>query len=160
MVAGHPECVGEFGAVKLLNQAQLDDIPLTRVQPVDGGPDQLLDVGPFGRDADLGGLGGNVRGFLEGRQSGPGPQPAEAFVTGDRVEPGAQSGPIAQVPELSRGDEERVLHRIGGIGRLAQYGTAVRVERHGIPVVRFGEPGGVASHDGGDNLRVLHAAIP
>ena len=45
-------------------------------------------------------------------------------------------------------------------GPAPQDGTAVRVERHGIPVVGFGEPGGIASHDGGDNLRVLHAALP
>ena len=49
---------------------------------------------------------------------------------------------------------------VGGIGWLAQHGTAVRVERQGIPVVRFGEPGGVTSHDGGDNRGVIHTAIP
>jgi hypothetical protein len=91
---------------------------------------------------------------------GPGPQPAEALVMCDRVEPGAQFASIAQIPELGRGDEKRILHRIGGIGPLAQHGTAVRVERHGVPVIGFGEPGGVASHDRGDNLRVLHAAPP
>ena len=144
-VAGHPKCVGEFVVVKLVVQAQLDDIPLARIQPVDRGPEQLLDVGLCSRDADLG---------------DPGPQTAEALVTGDRVEPGAQLGPIAQVPELGGGDEERVLQRVGGIGRLAQHRTAVGVERHGVPVIRFGKPGRVTGHDGGDNLRVLHAAIP
>ena len=56
VVAGHPERVGEFVVVKLRDQAQLDDIPLARVQPVDRGPDQLLDFGPLGRGAYLGGL--------------------------------------------------------------------------------------------------------
>ena len=79
MVAGYAERAGEFVAVELGDQAQLDDIPLTRVQPTDRGPDQLLDFGPFGRDADVGGIGGNVRGLVQGGQCGPGPQPAEAL---------------------------------------------------------------------------------
>jgi hypothetical protein len=156
VVAGYPERVGEFVVLELGDQAQLDDITFARVQPVDRRPDQLLDLDTLGLRADLGGLGGNVRGLLERGQGAPGAQPAHAFVPGDRVEPGAQLGRIAQVPQLGRGDQKRVLHRVGGIGRLAEHGTAVRVERHGIPVVRFGEPGGVASHDGGDNLRVFH----
>ena len=160
VVAGHPERVGEFVVVEFGDQAQLNDITFARVQPVDRGPDQLLDLDPFGLRADLGARGGNVRGLLDRGQGAPRPDAAQAFVAGDRVEPGAQSGRIAQVPELGRGDEERVLHHVGGIGWLAQHGTAVRVERHGIPVVRFGEPGRVTSHDGGDNLGVLHAAIP
>ena len=158
VVAGHSERVGEFVVVEFGEQAQFDDIPFARVQPVDRGPDQLLDLGPFGLRAELGALDGNISGLLERGQGAPGPQPAQAFVAGDRVEPWAQPGRIAQVPQLGRGDQEGVLHRVGGIGRLAQQGTAVRVERQGIPVVRFGEPGGVARHDGGDNLRVLHAA--
>ena len=160
VVARHPERSGELVAVKLMDQAQLDDIPLARVQPVDGGPDQLLEFGPFRRGTDLGGLGRHVSGLLEAREGLLGPQPAEAFVARDRIEPGAQLVRIAQIPELGGRDEERILHRVGGIGRFPQDGTAIRVERHGVPVVRLGKPGGVTSHDGGDNLGVLHAAIP
>jgi hypothetical protein len=73
VVAGHSERVGEFVVVKLLDQAQLDDIPLPRVQSVDRGPDQPLDFGPLGRGTDLGGRGGDVRSLIERGQGAPGP---------------------------------------------------------------------------------------
>jgi hypothetical protein len=41
VVARHSERNGDLVAVELLNQAELDDVPLPPVQPVDGGPHQL-----------------------------------------------------------------------------------------------------------------------
>jgi hypothetical protein len=41
VVARHSERRGELVAVELADQAELDDVPLPRVQPVDRGPDQL-----------------------------------------------------------------------------------------------------------------------
>ena len=157
VVAGHSEGLGEFVAVEFMDQAQLDDVPLARVQPVYRGPDQCLQFGPFGGEADLGGLGEHVRGLLEGGEGEAGPQPTEAFVTRYRIEPGPQLARVAQAAELGGGHEKRILHRVGGIGRLAEHRAAVRVERHGVLVVRLGKPGGVTGHDGRDNLWVFHA---
>jgi hypothetical protein len=157
VVARHPERGGEFVAVKFGDQAQLDDIPLTWVQPVDRGPDQFLQLGPFRRDADLAGLSRQVDGLLEGGHGVPGSQPTQALIARDRIKPNAQLARVAKAVELGRGDEERILHRVRGIGRLAQHRAAVRVERHGVLVVRLSKPGGVTSHDGRDNLWVLHA---
>src|ERR1700677_1156080 len=86
-----------------------------------------------------------------------GPQPAQAFVARDRVEPGAELGRVTKPAELGGGDEKRILHRVGGVGGLAQHRAAVSVERYGVPVVRLSEPIRVTSHDGGDNLWVLHS---
>jgi hypothetical protein len=160
VVAGHPERGGEFVALEFLHQAQLDDVPVARVQPVHRGPDQLAELGLFRGGADIRARRRDVGGLVEGGQRLPGPQPAEALVARDRVEPGTQPGRVPQVPQLGGRDEKGVLNRVGGVGGLVQQGTAVRVERRGVPVVRFGEPGGVTSHDGSDNLRVLHAHIP
>ena len=156
VVAGHSERVGEFVVVEFGHQAQFDDIPFARVQPVNRGPDQLLDLGPFGLRAELGALDGNVPGLLERGQGAPGPQPAQAFVAGDRVEPRAQPGRIAQVPELGRGDQEGVLHRVGGIGRLTEQRPAVRVEAGRIVVIGSSESGRVSCDDRCDDLPVLH----
>ena len=54
-----------------MTQAQLDDVPLARVQAVDRVPDELLEFGPFGRDADLGSLDGHIGGLLKGREAFP-----------------------------------------------------------------------------------------
>ena len=159
VVARHSEGRGELVAVELGDQAELDDVPLPRIQPVDRGPHQLPEFGPLRGGPDLAGLAGHIPGLVQGGQDGPGPQPAEALVPRDRVEPGAELGRIPQVTDFGRGHEEGVLHRVGGVGRLTQHGTAVRVQRHGVPVIRLGEPGGVPGHDGRDNLGVLHAAI-
>ncbi len=139
-------------------QAQLDDIPLARVQAVDRVPDQLLQVRPFRLDPGGGCLGRHVPRLVERRGGGRGPQPPEAFVTRDRVEPGAELARVAEAAKLGHGDEERILHGVGGIGGFAQHGTAVRVERHRVPIVGLGEPGRITSHDGGDHVTVLHAA--
>ena len=125
MVARHAERVGELVTVEFGDQAQLDDVPLARVQAGDRGLDQFLQLGPFGRDTDIGALGVQVRGVLEGGQGVPGAEPAQALVARDRVEPGAQLARVAKAMELSRGDEKRILHRVGGIGRLSEHRTAV-----------------------------------
>ena len=41
LVSRNPERVGQVGAFEIVPQAQLDDLPLARVQPGDRGPDQV-----------------------------------------------------------------------------------------------------------------------
>ena len=64
---------------------------------------------------------------------------------------------LAQPVEPGDGDDERVLHGVGGVGRVAEQGPAVLVEGICVPVVGSGQPEGIACHDGRDNLAVAHA---
>jgi hypothetical protein len=157
VVARHSEHVGQILTLELVAQAQLDDIPLARVQPVDRVPDQFVQVRSLRLAAHAPRLGRQVGRLLEPRGDVPGPKPPQAFVARDRVEPGTELSWVTKTAKLGGGDEERVLYRVGGIGRLAQHGTAVGVERHRVPVVRLGEPVRVTEDDGRDDLRVFHA---
>jgi len=77
----------------------------------------------------------------------PDAEVAEPGVPGAGCEPGL---------ELGRGNEERILHGVGGVLGLAQQGPAVGVQRHRVRVVGLGDAVRVARHDGGDHLPVLH----
>jgi hypothetical protein len=121
VVARHAESLGEFVGVKLGDQAQLDDVPLTWIEPVDRGPDQFLQFGSFRRGLDPGGRGRQVWGLFQGGQGGPGPQPAQALVARDRVEPRTQLAEVAEAVELGRGDQECILHRVRGVSWLPEH---------------------------------------
>jgi len=83
-------------------------------------------------------------------------QLAVALVPCDREQPGPELARVAEAAELGRGDEERILHGVGGVLGLAQQGPAIGVQRHRVRVVRLGDAIRVARHDGGDHLLVLH----
>ncbi len=157
VVARHAEGGGEILARQLMPQAQLDDIPLGGIQPAERLPDQLPQFGLFGGAADVRRFGWHLHRLVECGCGLAGTQQAEALVPGHRIQPGAELAGILEPAELGRGDEERVLHGIGGVRGLGQHGPAVGVQRHGIPVVGHGDPAGVARHDGGYDVPVFHA---
>jgi len=165
MVSCSLSVIGQFAAVEALHQAQLDDVPLTGIEPLDRIPDELAQFGPFDAAGDVrrfGGAGVAARGggqvghLVERRGGFPRTQPAMAFVPRDRVQPGPELARVAEAAELGGGDEERILHRVGGIRGFAQQGPAVGVQRHRVPVVGFGDPVRIARHDGRDHLPVPH----
>ena len=165
VVAGHPERVGQFVVVQPLHQAELDDVLFAGVQPVDRVPDELMHLGPLDRAGHVDRFGcarvaacggGHVHRLVECGRGLPRPPPAVALVPRDRVQPGPELARIAEAAELGRGDEERVLHGVGGVLGLTQQGAAVGVQRHRVRVVRLGDAARVARHDGGDDLPVLH----
>lgn len=72
------------------------------------------------------------------------------------IEPCPELIRVRQAAKPGRRDDERVLHRVGGLGRIAQQRPAVFVEGICVPVVGRCEPVGIACHDGRDNLAVAH----
>jgi hypothetical protein len=86
----------------------------------------------------------------------PRTQLAVALVPRDRIQPGPELARVAEAAELSGGDEERILHGVGGIRGLTQQRPAIGVQRHRVPVVRLGDPARIARHNGGDHVPVLH----
>jgi hypothetical protein len=56
-------------------------------------------------------------------------------------------------------NDEGVLHGVGRVGRLAQQGAAVRVQRCGVPVIGFGKPVRVTSYYRRSDLAVVHMAM-
>ena len=99
---------------------------------------------------------GHLRRLLQGRVLADAAQPAVAFVAGHRVQPGPQPVRVPEPGQPGDRDDERVLHGVSGIGGFAEHRPAVAVQRCGVPVVRRGEPRGVACHDGRDDLTVAH----
>ncbi len=157
LVARHAQRGGQLGPIQLMPQVQLDDLPLARVQPAQRGPDQLAQLGLFRRLPDVRrGVGHLVR-IVQRRGRGAAAQPAVALVPCYRVQPRPQPAGIAQPAQLGGGDDERVLDRVGGVGRLAEHGAAVRVQWLRVTVVRRGETTRLPGHDGRDDLAVLHA---
>ena len=86
---------------------------------------------------------------------GPG-QPAVALVARHRVQPGTQPARIAQAAEPGGGDDIGVLDGARRAGRIVQHPAAVTMQRLRVHVVGPGQPGGVARHDGRDDLAVVH----
>jgi hypothetical protein len=71
----------------------------------------------------------------------PVPQSPQALVPGDREQPRAEPAGVAQPGQARGRDDEGVLDRVGGVGRLAKQRAAVGVQGRGVPVVSLGEPG-------------------
>src|ERR1017187_9679006 len=124
----------EIGTVEVMPQPELEGLPLTGVQPGQGGPDEPAQLRPFGAVADIGGWGGGVSRLIEPRLR-PAP-PAVAFVAGHRVQPGTQLARVPQATKLARGDSERVLDGIGRVVWLGQHPAAVTVK--GLRVLVIG----------------------
>jgi hypothetical protein len=82
-----------------------------------------------------------------------------ALVAGHGVQPWPEPALVTQARQFGRRDDEGVLHGIGGIGRLAQQGAAVAVQRRRVPVIGLGEPVRIACHNGRDDLAVAHTDI-
>jgi hypothetical protein len=156
VVAGHAEHGRDLGDLKALPQLQFDDLPLAGIQAFGGICEQDAQPCAFGILAYAGVIAGRARHRVNRRRDFPGPQDPQAFVPRDRVQPGAQPLGVTQPGEPGRGDDERVLHRVRGVGRVAEHGPAVLVERICVPVVGPGEPVRVAGHDGRDDLTVPH----
>ena len=117
-------------------EAELDDLTLTRAQPVHGGADQPAPFGPL-RVTAAGGRGGQA-GRLTGARF-PRAQPAAAaFAAGHRVKPGPQPDRIAEAAEAGGGDGERVPDGISGAVRLAQHPAAVTMQGLRVLVVSPG----------------------
>jgi hypothetical protein len=64
---------------------------------------------------------------------------------------------LTEAAQRAGGDDERVLDRVAGVGRLAEQAAAVAVEGRRVPVVGHGQPVSVAVQDRPHHLRVLHA---
>ena len=159
LVPRHAEHGREVGALQVVPEVELDDLALSRVQPVEGGADEPAQFGPLGAPSGagtrVGRRTGQVGGFVEARLRPA--QPAVTLVAGHRVEPGPQLARVAQAAEPGGGDDERVLDRVGGVVRITQHPVAVTVQGLGVLVVGVGQPGRVASRDGRDDLAVVHA---
>ena len=119
MVAGNAERVREVGAVEFVPQIQLDDLALTRVETCDRGADEFAQFGALRTGANIGRLVGHVAGLVQpGR--GAGPQPAVALVPCHGVQPRPEAFAITEAADLGRGDDERVLDGVGGVGGLGE----------------------------------------
>jgi hypothetical protein len=101
VVARHSEHVGQILARELVAQAQLDDIPVAWIQPVDRIPDQLLQVRSFRLAAHAGRRGGHLSRLLEPGDDGPGPELPQAFVARDRVDQGQSLAGSRSPPSLA-----------------------------------------------------------
>ena len=157
LVARHPQRGSQVIAVQFMPEVQLDDLALTGVEPAQRRADQPAQVVLLGAGADGRGVVGQVPGLLQRAGGGPLAETAPAFVPGHGVQPGPQPVGVAQAAQLRRRDDEGVLHRVGGIRRLAQHRGGERVQRPGVAVVGGRKTAGVARHNGGHDLAVLHA---
>jgi hypothetical protein len=97
-------------------EAELDDLTLTRVQPVHGGADKPAQFGPLSVTAGVGGPAGWNGRLIEARF--PRAQPPVAFAAGHRVKPGPQPARIGETAEVAGRDDERVLDGVGGTVRF------------------------------------------
>ncbi len=109
----HAEYIREVGAVESVAQVQLADLPVHRVQPVQGGAH--LDA-----RFRLRGDGGKYHRvvYRMGRLTQPhrkaGSLPAElALIAGQREQPRPQLVRLTQTRNLGRGDDEGVPHGVG-----------------------------------------------
>ena len=137
LVPRHAEHGREIGALQVVPEAKLDDLALTRVQAVEGGPDQPAQFGPLGAGAGIGRRVGHLGGLIKAcllRRA----QPAVTIVAGYRVEPGPQLARLTQAAEPGGGDDERVLDRVGGVFRLAKHPAGVTVQGLRVLVIGVG----------------------
>ena len=159
VVARHAEHTSRLGRLQALPELQLDDLALTGAQACAGAVEQRAQITGRG-DRAARGVRAAVRAhagrLVQRRCPRPGPGHPPGFVPGHGIEPGAEPVLVSPGAEPGRGDDERVLHGIRGVGRIAQQRPAVPVEGVCVPVIGRGEPFGIAGHDGRDNLAVAH----
>ena len=83
------------------------------------------------------------------------PVPAVQLRPGDRIEPRPQAVRIAELLDAFDGDQERVVHDVGGVGLV---GTAARVvmQHVGVAVVQLGDRITIPEPHPCDDLPVVH----
>ena len=162
LVARHAQRVGQVGAVELVAHAQLDDLPVTRLQPGQRRPRQLAQFGLLQRGAQV---GGGVTGFRVGHWLGRLGRTgrrcslvlaAVTLVPGHRVQPGPEPARVPQPGQPERRDDERVEHRFGRVGRLAQQRPAIHIQRRGVVIVGSGQRCRITRDYSGDHPPIAH----
>ncbi len=154
LAAGDAESAGEFVGGEVLAQAQLDDLALVRRQPGDRRADQFAHLGLLQVNGEAGRVAGHL---VLARCPGPCRQPAAALAACHGEQPRLEAVPVLEACQPCAGDDERVLHRVGGVSGLGQQRAAECVQRRCVPVVRRREPVSVAGHHRGDDRAVQHA---
>lgn len=101
--------------------------------------------------------GGGALAGLVSRLGLPGAQGQQGFGARHGVQPRRRAVQVTQPAGPGGGGDKRVPHRLGGVGWIAEQGTAVLVEGIPVPVVGAGEPLRVTSHDRRAPLTVAHA---
>jgi hypothetical protein len=116
-------------------QVQLDDLPVTGAEPGERRARRRAELRPLGVRGQVDRLVGQLvrRAGLGGQRAGT--QAVAAFVARHGIEPGPEPAGIAQPVQLGGGDDEGVLDRGVGVGRLAQQAAAVGMQSGRIPVV-------------------------
>jgi hypothetical protein len=84
------------------------------------------------------------------------PEAAQAFPTGDRVQPRRSSGVLGEIAHCYGGDDEGVPQRLGCVRRLAQQTLTVVVEGSGVLVIRYGDARRVICRDRRNRLAVVY----
>ena len=110
----HAEDVGQLPPFEVVAQVQLDDLPVTGVQP---GERRAHDRAQFRRLGARAQVGRVVDRFARGagrdRQCA-GTETAAAFVAGHGIEPGPEPARLTEPAQGAGGDDERVLDRVAG----------------------------------------------
>jgi hypothetical protein len=100
---------------------------------------------------------------LAGELLATGPAQARpAHVHEDRGEPRAGGGRVAQLPDSPQRDHERVLHRVLGVGTVAEHPDGEPVQPRTVAGEQRAESGHLAGPGGVDQRdvpRLGHAAI-
>ena len=118
VVAGHAEHRRDLGGLEPLPQLKLDDLALAGVQARGRVIEQLAQFGASGLVAGIGAVGCHVRGLRQRRRGVPGPRDPQGLVARHGEQPGPQPAGLAQPGQPGGGDDERVLHRVGRVGRV------------------------------------------
>ena len=156
VVTGDPEDGGDLAGLETLPQVQFDGLALSRVQAPGRIVDQGAQSGMFGVLADVDAFVRHLWRLVKRHRRLPCPRGPQAFVACDGVQPGPEQLRVTQPRQPGGGEDERVLHGVGSISRVAEHEPAVFVQRVRVPVIGLGEPIGVAGHDGRDDLAVAH----
>ena len=92
--------------------------------------------------ADAAGVVGHVGRLVERRRPLLRPEDPQRLIPRHGVQPGTQPTRVTQSVEPGCGDDEGVLNGVGGVGRVAEQGSAVLEEGICVPVVGSGQPEG------------------
>lgn len=155
MVPPDAEHPGDLGGAEVV-QLEVQDLPLSRVDPSGSVTDKRDEFGLLGRCANV-----HCLAHLWDMLCGDlplAPETAAALVTGHRIQPWAEPRLVPQLPDALYGDKERVMHRVGCVSRLPEEGAAVGVQAGRVFVIRLGQGGRVATRDSRNEI-VTHAEI-
>ena len=173
-----PKDVIQVRADEMVPQAQFDNVTIIQAEPAHSRDSDLrlaefrcrrrLAVLPPRRPATLppisrllcisratrsrGGQTGRIRACTAIR-------PAAAFVAGQRVQPRPQPVRIAQLTQPAHRDHERHSEGANGSLLVQQHAMAVRIQRRGIPIVKFGVPSWLPGQDSPSNRQICRALL-